>query len=61
MLGHPAVASVGTTPPLAVFVPAKTPAPGLPAKSKTLNGIVATVVLDAVLTILTRCFAAAMY
>lgn len=36
------MASVGTT-PAAVLVPASTPAPGLPAKSNTLNQPVATV------------------
>jgi hypothetical protein len=51
---------VGHT-PIVVEVPANVPAPGLPAKSKTENGMVATVVLVAVFNILTRCFAEAIY
>ena len=51
IVGHHAVASVGTTHAV-VEVPARVPAPGDHARSKTENGTAATLVRDAVLQIL---------
>ena len=59
MVGQPAVASVGTT-PAAVLVPASTPAPGLPARSNTLNQDAAIDDRTAVLATDRYCLAAAM-
>jgi hypothetical protein len=60
MIGHPAVASVGTT-PAEVDVPANVPAPGSPAMSKRLKGIRATDVLVAVFTNGILCLLEATY
>jgi hypothetical protein len=53
-IGNPTVASVGTTPAV-VEVPAKVPAPGSPARSITVNGILATEVLEADLRMRNLC------
>jgi hypothetical protein len=59
MSGHPAVASVGTTPAL-VLVPPSVPLPGFPARSNIENHTFATVVRVAVLLNGMTCLADAM-